>query len=66
MFALLSPSCIPLHLFNLTYKILTNSGKSFIEKLDSEGGAYDRWAARGEESMLPEVRFKDFRIGSQF
>ncbi|KAJ6915164.1 hypothetical protein NC651_017218 [Populus alba x Populus x berolinensis] len=66
MFALLSPSCIHLHSFNFTYRILTNSGKSFIEILDIEGGAYDRWAARGEESMLPEVGFKDFRIGSQF
>ncbi|KAL3587051.1 hypothetical protein D5086_013918 [Populus alba] len=66
IFALLSPSCIPLHSFNFTYKILTNSGKSFIEILDIKGGAYDRWVARGEELMLPEVGFKDFRIGSQF
>ncbi|CAK7353708.1 unnamed protein product [Dovyalis caffra] len=66
MFALLSPSCIPLHSFDFTYKILTNSRKSFIEILDNEGGAYDRWAARGYDAMLPEVRFEDFRIGSQF
>jgi len=65
MFALLSP-CIPLQSFNFTYKIMTNLGKSFIEKLDNEGGAYDRWAARGEESMLPEVGFKNFCIGFQF
>lgn len=66
MFALLSPSCIPLHSFNFTYKFLTKTGKSFIEILTDEPGAYDRWAARGDEAMVPEVKFEDFRIGSQF
>ncbi|XP_028101353.1 glycosyltransferase BC10-like [Camellia sinensis] len=66
MFALLSPSCIPLHSFNFTYKILIQSKKSFIEILKNEGGAYQRWAARGEQTMLPELPFHDFRIGSQF
>ena len=66
MFALLSASCIPLHSFNFTYNTLVNSRKSFIEILQNEVGAYDRWAARGPEAMLPEVKLEDFRIGSQF
>ncbi|XP_071917719.1 glycosyltransferase BC10-like [Coffea arabica] len=66
MFALLSPSCIPLHSFKFTYRILIKSKKSFIEILKDEPGAYERWAARGEEVMEPEVKFEDFRIGSQF
>ncbi|XP_022875467.1 uncharacterized protein LOC111393924 [Olea europaea var. sylvestris] len=66
MFALLSPACIPLRSFNFTYRTLVKSRKSFIEILKNEVGAYDRWAARGESVMIPEVRFDDFRIGSQF
>ncbi|KAL6985266.1 hypothetical protein U1Q18_018643 [Sarracenia purpurea var. burkii] len=66
MFALLSPSCVPLHSFEFTYKTLVGSNKSFIEILKNETGAYDRWAARGEHAMLPELPFPDFRIGSQF
>ncbi|XP_038885542.1 glycosyltransferase BC10 [Benincasa hispida] len=66
MFALLSPSCIPLHSFNFTYRTLFRSKKSFIEVLKSEIGAYDRWAARGPDVMLPVVKLADFRIGSQF
>ncbi|XVF48359.1 hypothetical protein PTKIN_Ptkin03bG0183900 [Pterospermum kingtungense] len=66
MFALLSASCIPIHSFNFTYETLTRSKKSFIEILDNEIGSYDRWAARGPVAMLPEVKFEDFRIGSQF
>ncbi|XP_009618144.1 glycosyltransferase BC10 [Nicotiana tomentosiformis] len=66
MFALLSPSCIPLHSFSFTYRVLIKSKKSFIEILGNESWAYGRWAARGEHAMLPEVKFEDFRIGSQF
>ncbi|KAL4588499.1 hypothetical protein LXL04_001390 [Taraxacum kok-saghyz] len=66
MFALLSPSCIPLHSFDFTYETLMNSKKSFIEILENEVGAWGRWAARGETVMLPEVEFQRFRIGSQF
>ncbi|XVF89324.1 hypothetical protein PTKIN_Ptkin19aG0120800 [Pterospermum kingtungense] len=66
MFALLSASCIPIHSFHFTYKTLTRSKKSFIEILNNETGSYDRWAARGVEAMSPEVKFEDFRIGSQF
>ncbi|KAG4112865.1 hypothetical protein ERO13_D13G189200v2 [Gossypium hirsutum] len=66
MFVLLSASCIPIHSFAFTYKTLTRSKKSFIEILNNEVGSYDRWAARGKDSMLPEVTLEDFRIGSQF
>ncbi|XP_015937416.1 glycosyltransferase BC10-like [Arachis duranensis] len=66
MFLLLSPSCIPLHSFNFTYSTLAHSRKSFIEILTNETGSYDRWAARGDHVMLPEVTLDDFRIGSQF
>ncbi|KAL1827808.1 hypothetical protein ACET3Z_006220 [Daucus carota] len=66
MFALLSPSCIPLHSFNFTYRTLTRSRRSFIEILDHERGAFVRWAARGNTTMLPEVPYSRFRIGSQF
>lgn len=66
MFTLLSSACIPLHSFNFTYRTLTRSEKSFIEILRNEPGAYDRWAARGSDAMLPEVELGKFRIGSQF
>ncbi|KAL5729625.1 hypothetical protein ACHQM5_002550 [Ranunculus cassubicifolius] len=66
MFALLSPSCIPLHSFNFTYTTLTASHKSFIEILKDEPGAIDRWEARGVDIMLPQVPFRSFRVGSQF
>ncbi|KAF6151220.1 hypothetical protein GIB67_037428 [Kingdonia uniflora] len=67
MFSLLSPSCIPLHSFNFTYNalFLTNN-KSFIEILNKEPGAYDRWVARGNDTMLPEVPLVAFCVGSQF
>ncbi|KAL0311770.1 UNVERIFIED_CONTAM: hypothetical protein Sradi_5576300 [Sesamum radiatum] len=66
MFALLSPSCIPLHSFSYTYRTFIKSRRSFIEILKDEPGAYERWAARGEEAMLPEVEYEEFRIGSSF
>ncbi|KAI9106830.1 hypothetical protein K1719_022358 [Acacia pycnantha] len=66
MFALLSAACIPLHSFNFTYSTLIPSAKSFIEILKHEQWTYDRWAARGPEVMLPEVKLEDFRMGSQF
>ncbi|XP_076887671.1 glycosyltransferase BC10-like [Bidens hawaiensis] len=66
MFSLLSPSCIPLHSFDFTYKTLINWKRSFIELLEHEDNAWWRWAARGDTAMLPEVPFDEFRIGSQF
>lgn len=66
MFALISPSCVPIRSFDFTYKTLVSSRKSFIEILKDEPWKYERWAARGEDAMLPEVRLEEFRIGSQF
>lgn len=66
MFTLLSSSCIPLHSFNFTYETLIRSKKSFIEILKNQPGIEARWAARGEEVMLPEVTLESCRIGSQF
>ncbi|CAN8273247.1 unnamed protein product [Cochlearia groenlandica] len=66
MFALISPSCVPIRSFDFTYKTLVSSRKSFIEILRNEPWQYDRWAARGFDAMLPEVTLDDFRIGSQF
>ncbi|KAL0726506.1 hypothetical protein Bca4012_022599 [Brassica carinata] len=66
MFALFSPSCVPIRSFDFTYKTLVTSRRSFIEILRDEPLQFDRWAARGPLAMLPEVRFDDFRIGSQF
>ncbi|KAK8545341.1 hypothetical protein V6N13_066626 [Hibiscus sabdariffa] len=66
MFALFSANCIPIHSFNFTYETLTRSKRSFIEILENEVGSFDRWAARGQDAMLPTVKLEDFRIGSQF
>ncbi|XP_050220016.1 glycosyltransferase BC10 [Mercurialis annua] len=66
MFAILSPSCIPLHSFKFTYETLIRSRKSFIEILKNEERTFERWAARGMDAMLPEVKLEDFRMGSQF
>ncbi|GAV85708.1 Branch domain-containing protein [Cephalotus follicularis] len=66
MFALFSPSCIPIHSFGFVYDTLANSNYSFIEILQNEEGTYDRWVVRGHDAMLPEVKLEDFRIGSQF
>ncbi|KAM7274562.1 hypothetical protein ACFE04_016428 [Oxalis oulophora] len=66
MFVLVSPSCIPLHSFEFTYNKLIKSRKSFIEILAHEEWSFDRWVARGDQAMLPEVSLEEFRIGSQF
>ncbi|KAI3870299.1 hypothetical protein MKX03_029688 [Papaver bracteatum] len=39
---------------------------SFIEILGEEPTLQDRYTARGENVMMPEVSFDDFRVGSQF
>ncbi|CAH8378154.1 unnamed protein product [Eruca vesicaria subsp. sativa] len=66
MFALFSPSCVPIHSFDFTYNTLVSSNRSFIEILKDEPLQFDRWAAWGPNAMLPEVRLDEFRIGSQF
>ncbi|XP_062202683.1 glycosyltransferase BC10-like [Phragmites australis] len=72
-FALLSQSCIPLHPFPTFYRTLfsDNAGprrrrRSFIEILDDEPTLHDRYYARGDDVMLPEVPYERFRVGSQF
>ncbi|XP_031373704.1 glycosyltransferase BC10-like isoform X1 [Punica granatum] len=78
-FALVSQHCIPLHSFSFMYKTLfgnsleavqayINPSKfpSFIEILSDEPNLYERYTARGEDVMLPEVPFEQFRVGSQF
>ncbi|CAN4126372.1 unnamed protein product [Withania somnifera] len=70
-FAVISQNCIPLHSFNFIYKSLFSLAhfrmhKSFIEILANEPQLWDRYIARGESVMLPEVPFDQFRIGSQF
>ncbi|KAK1270464.1 hypothetical protein QJS04_geneDACA012919 [Acorus gramineus] len=72
-FALLSQHCIPIHSFRFVYHSLFGSNpnsrlryKSFIEILSGEPGLHDRYVARGDDVMMPEVPFSSFRVGSQF
>lgn len=80
-FALVSQHCIPLFSFRFVYSYLFKNQltplasfadgyefrfRSFIEILSDEPNLYDRYSARGENAMLPEVQFEDFRVGSQF
>ncbi|WOK97098.1 hypothetical protein Cni_G05806 [Canna indica] len=78
-FAVLSQHCIPIHSFRFTYRALLadpgarpslTSGRrrrrSYIEILSGEPGLQDRYVARGEDVMMPEVPFDKFRVGSQF
>jgi len=72
-FALLSQSCVPLHPFPALYRTLTGDiagpkgrHRSFIEILDAEPTLHDRYYARGDDIMLPEVPYDSFRVGSQF
>lgn len=66
VFTLLSSTCIPLHSFSFTYSTLVSSTGSFIEAFKNETTAEARWAAYGNNTMLPEVGLDQFRIGSQF
>ncbi|XP_059307795.1 glycosyltransferase BC10-like [Lycium ferocissimum] len=71
-FAVVSQHCIPIHSFNFVYDSLFSSPtqfpvqRSFIEILSGEPQLWDRYIARGESVMLPEVSFDRFRVGSQF
>uniref|UniRef100_A0ACD5UZS4 Uncharacterized protein n=1 Tax=Avena sativa TaxID=4498 RepID=A0ACD5UZS4_AVESA len=72
-FALLSQHCVPLHSFPRLYNTLFppraahhHRLPSYIEVLTAEPQMPDRYVARGEDAMLPEVPFDRFRIGSQF
>ena len=79
-FALISQHCIPLFSFQFIYNYLfknqlksfANSSEinllypSYIEILSEAENLNIRYNARGENVMLPEVPFEDFRVGSQF
>jgi hypothetical protein len=72
-FALLSQHCVPLHSFPRLYQALFppkaahhHRLPSYIEVLTGEPQMPERYVARGEDVMLPEVPFDRFRIGSQF
>ncbi|CAA0829246.1 Core-2/I-branching beta-1-6-N-acetylglucosaminyltransferase family protein [Striga hermonthica] len=70
-FALVSQYCIPLHSFTYMYGTLFPKSSStlfpsFIEISSDQPVLWDRYIARGENVMLPEVPFDRFRAGSQF
>ncbi|KAJ8439286.1 hypothetical protein Cgig2_016834 [Carnegiea gigantea] len=72
-FALISPSCIPLHSFPYIYRILfpapiprLHKMISFIEIIANETIFPERYNARGKDVMVPEVPYHKFRGGSQF
>lgn len=76
-FALISQHCIPLFSFRFVYNSLFKNRqaslagsnfryRSYIEIITDELNLYDRYTARGENVMLPEVTFDAFRVGSQF
>ncbi|KAL1368048.1 hypothetical protein HN51_022150 [Arachis hypogaea] len=67
-FALVSQHCVPLLSFRFVYSYLfcNSIHSSFIEILSNETNLYDRYVARGENAMLPEVPYEEFRVGSQF
>ncbi|KAL7084760.1 hypothetical protein ACP275_14G240800 [Erythranthe tilingii] len=73
-FALISQHCIPLHSFNHLHNFLFDLNRlspdfefpSYIEILSNESTLWDRYNTRGENVMLPEVQFDEFRVGSQF
>ncbi|MQM04955.1 hypothetical protein Taro_037761 [Colocasia esculenta] len=76
-FALVSQHCVPIHSFRFVYRAVFDAAtaadrgrrpryRSFIEILSGEPGLWDRYVARGDQVMLPEVSFDQFRVGSQF
>ncbi|KAJ0803070.1 putative glycosyl transferase, family 14 [Helianthus annuus] len=77
-FTLVSQHCIPLHSFQFVYNSLFEINdhqvaelkglkyKSFIEIIDQDVNLWDRYTARGNNVMTPEVKFENFRVGSQF
>ncbi|KAE8683206.1 DNAJ protein [Hibiscus syriacus] len=78
-FALVSQHCIPLHSFKFVYTSLLGnpssahkafltqgSLKSYIEILSEAPFLHNRYVARGDGSLLPEIPFDKFRVGSQF
>ncbi|KAJ4890123.1 hypothetical protein Rs2_29871 [Raphanus sativus] len=68
-FALVSQHCVPLHSFPYIHNHLFSSDhpqRSFVEILSDEPFLPRRYAARGVNAMMPEIPYRDFRVGSQF
>ncbi|KAJ8900098.1 hypothetical protein K2173_024214 [Erythroxylum novogranatense] len=76
-FALVSQRCVPLHSFRFFYLTLFGNSafrafttqhrhRSFIEIISNEPNLPERYNARGDNVMVPEVPFEEFRVGSQF
>ncbi|XP_020595210.1 uncharacterized protein LOC110035319 [Phalaenopsis equestris] len=78
-FALISQHCIPLHSFSYVYNALISDPevtspagsfhrrhRSFIQIVADDPFLHNRYIARGDNVMLPEVPFESFRMGSQF
>ncbi|KAH0468699.1 hypothetical protein IEQ34_001931 [Dendrobium chrysotoxum] len=78
-FALISQHCIPLHSFRYVYHALISDPgvpspaaplhrrhRSFIQIVADDPVLRNRYIARGDNVMLPEVPFERFRVGSQF
>ncbi|KAK8595457.1 hypothetical protein V6N13_016824 [Hibiscus sabdariffa] len=78
-FALVSQHCIPLHSFKFVYASLLGnpssatkafltqrSHKSYVEILSEAPYLHNRYVARGDGSLLPEIPYDKFRVGSQF
>ncbi|KAE8702115.1 laccase-17-like [Hibiscus syriacus] len=78
-FALVSQHCVPLHSFKFVYTSLfgnpssahktfltQGSLKSYIEILSEAPFLHNRYVARGDGSLLPDIPFDKFRVGSQF
>ena len=76
-FALVSQHCVPLHSFQYMYNTLFGHSileaftaqshhQSFIEILSQDPNLPDRYNARGENTMQPEIPYEKFSLGSQF
>ncbi|WOL13190.1 hypothetical protein Cni_G21959 [Canna indica] len=62
-FVLLSESCVPLHNFDYVYDYLMGANVSFIDSFWDPG---PQGNGRYSEYMLPEIKVKEFRKGSQW
>lgn len=67
-FVLVSDTCIPLLSFGSMYLRLNATSSSFIDCGKGAPGPMmmSRYRARGDQAMLPEVPFSEFRLGLQF
>ncbi|CAN0860580.1 Glycosyltransferase BC10, partial [Linum grandiflorum] len=65
-FAVVSQYCIPLHSFQYVYHHLVKSISFDLSAGSSGARLWKRYNARGRFTMMPEVPFDQFRVGSQF